>query len=231
MLPTARRLWSRREDDSGCSLTALERSVLGFHRVNDVPGFEIPVRYFQFLRTGDPSLLEGVLEHNRLDVISLAAVTAHALELAEGGPQWCREPSEQLGLGHCYERQGEWDRALASYALAGVADDRDLRTRALERQALLLRRQHRFGEAATAWLQLLDGARKPFSAIERRAAEALAIHHEHRAGDLDAARRYAEVVRGQATGRHVADVEHRLGRITRKQAKQKGDPQAAPLLD
>ena len=231
MLPTARRLWSRREDDPSCSLTALERSVLGVHRLNDVPGADIPVRYFQFLRTGDPTLLEGVLEHNRLDLISLAAVTAHALELAEGGPQWCREPSEQLGLGHCYERQGEVDRALASYALAGSADDRDLRGRALERQALLLRRQQRFGEAATAWLQLLDGARQPFSAIERRAAEALAIHHEHRAGDLDAARRYAEVVRGQATGRRVADVEHRLGRITRKQAKQKGDPQAAPLLD
>jgi uncharacterized protein YprB with RNaseH-like and TPR domain len=231
MLPTARRLWSRREDDTSCSLTALERSVLGFHRLNDVPGFEIPVRYFQFLRTGDPSLLEGVLEHNRLDVISLAAVTAHALELAEGGPQWCREPSEQLGLGHCYERQGEWDRALAAYAMAAVAEDRDLRTRALERQALLLRRQQRFGEAALAWAALLEGARQPFSNIERRAAEALAIHNEHRAGDLDAARRYAEVVRGQATGRRVADVEHRLGRISRKQAKQKGDPQAAPLLD
>jgi hypothetical protein len=39
------------------------------------------------------------------------------------------------------------------------------------------------------------------------------------------------VVKGQATGRHVADVEHRLGRIARKQEKQKGDPQAAPLLD
>jgi uncharacterized protein YprB with RNaseH-like and TPR domain len=231
MLPTARRLWNRREDDTSCSLTALERSVLGFHRVNDVPGFEIPVRYFQFLRTGDPSLLEGVLEHNRLDVISLAAVTAHALELAEGGPQWCREHSEQLGLGHCYERQEEWDRALESYTLAGAADDRDLRSRALERQALLLRRQHRFGEAASAWLQLLDGARPPFSTIERRAAEALAIHHEHRAGDLDAARRYAEVVRVQTTGRRIADVEHRLGRIARKQAKQKGGPQAAPLLD
>jgi uncharacterized protein YprB with RNaseH-like and TPR domain len=231
MLPTARRLWSRREDDTSCSLTALERSVLGLHRVNDVPGFEIPVRYFQFLRTGDPSLLEGVLEHNRLDVISLAAVTAHALELAEGGPQWCREPCEQLGLGHCYERQGEWDRALASYALAGSAEDRELRSRALERQALLLRRQHRFGEAASAWLQLLDGARQPFSTIERRAAEALAIHHEHRAGDLAAARRYAEVVRGQATGRLIVDVEHRLGRIARKQAQQKVGPPAAPLLD
>ncbi|NQW03653.1 MAG: ribonuclease H-like domain-containing protein [Acidobacteria bacterium] len=231
MLPTSRRLWSRREDDTSCSLTALERSVLGFHRVGDVPGFEIPVRYFQFLRTGDASMIEGVLEHNRLDLVSLAAVTAHALQLAQEGPQWCREPSEQLGLGHLYERQGELERALEAYVLAGNADDRDLSGRSLERQALLLRRQRRFDEAAVAWQRVLDSARRPFNAIERRAAEALAIHHEHRAQDLDAAKRYAEVVRGQVTGRHVAGVEHRLGRIARKQAKQKGDPQAAPLLD
>ncbi|MBK9239807.1 MAG: ribonuclease H-like domain-containing protein [Acidobacteria bacterium] len=231
MLPAARRLWSRREDDPSCSLTALERSVLGFHRVGDVPGFEIPARYFQFLRTGDPAVIEAVLEHNRLDLVSLAAVTAHALRLAEDGPQWCREPSEQLGLGHFYERQGDIERALDAYTLAGAADDRDLRGRALERQALLLRRLHRFDEAAGAWLRLVEGAARPFSGIERRAAEALAIHHEHRAGDLGEARRYAEVVRGQVTGRHVADVDHRLGRIARKQEKQKGDPQAAPLLD
>jgi uncharacterized protein YprB with RNaseH-like and TPR domain len=231
MLPPARRLWSRREDDTSCSLTALERSVLGFRRVGDVPGFEIPARYFHFLRTGDAATIAGVLEHNRLDLVSLAAVTAHALQLAEDGPQWCRESCEQLGLGIFYEREGRVDQALQAYALAGAADDRDVRGRALERHALLLRRHHRFEEAASAWHRLLDGARRPFSASERRAAEALAIHHEHRDGDLDAAKRYAEVVRGQATGRHIAEVDHRLGRIARKQEKQKGDPQAAPLLE
>ena len=231
MLPAARRLWSRREDDTSCSLTALERSVLGFHRVGDVPGFEIPARYFQFLRSGDASVIAGVLEHNRLDLVSLAAVTAHALRLAEDGPQWCREPSEQLGLGIFYERQGDVDLALSAYGLAGNADDRDLRGRALERHALLLRRHRRHDEAVAAWQRVLDGARRPFSAIERRAAEALAIHHEHRAGDLDAAKRYAEVVRAQVSGRHIAEVDHRLGRIARKQEKQKGDPQAAPLLE
>ena len=230
MLPAARRLWSRREDDTSCSLTALERSVLGFYRVGDVPGFEIPTRYFQFLRSGEASVIAGVLEHNRLDLVSLAAVTAHALQLAEDGPQWCREPSEQLGLGIFYERRGDVNRALDAYALAGNADDRDLRGRALERHARLLRRHRRHDEAVAAWLPVLDGAHRPFSAIERRAAEALAIHHEHRAGDLEAAKQYAEVVRAEVSGHHMIDVDHRLGRIARKQEKQKGDPQAAPLL-
>jgi len=234
MLPAARRLWSRREDDTSCSLTALERSVLGFHRVGDVPGFEIPVRYFQFLRTGDASIIEGVLEHNRLDLISLAAVTARAFELASEGPLWCSEACEQLGLGHLYERQGDLARAEEAFSFAAVsAEERDLRSRALERLALLRRRARRFDEAATAWQHIVDRAKRPFSAIERRAAEALAIHHEHRAHDLASAQRYAQVVRGHTNGRRAADVEHRLGRLAKKleQEKQKGDQVVAPLLD
>jgi len=234
MLPAARRLWSRREDDTSCSLTALERSVLGFHRVGDVPGFEIPVRYFQFLRTGEPSIIDGVLEHNRLDLVSLAAVTARAFQLASEGPTWCREACEQLGLGHLYERQGDLERAAEAFALAASrADERDLRARALERLALLRRRMRRFDEAVDAWQTIVDRAKRPFSAIERRAAEALAIHHEHRAHDLASAQRYAEVVRGQTSGRRVADVDHRLGRLAKKLEleKQKGDLAVAPLLD
>lgn len=234
MLPAARRLWSRREDDPSCSLTALERSVLGFHRVGDVPGFEIPVRYFQFLRTGDPSVIEGVLEHNRLDLISLAAVTAHALQLAAEGPRWCREACEQLGLGHLYERQGDMVRAEEAFVMAAdSADDRELRAQALERLALLRRRDRRFEEAATAWQRIVDAAERPFTPVERRAAEALAIHLEHRAGDLESAQRYAQAVRGHTSGRRLADVDHRLGRLARKleREKQKGDLAVAPLLE
>jgi tetratricopeptide (TPR) repeat protein len=208
--------------------------VLGFHRVGDVPGFEIPVRYFQFLRTGDPSIIDGVLEHNRLDLISLAAVTSHAFELATEGPRWCREACEQLGLGHLYERQGDLGRAEEAFDLAAAtADDRELRARALERLAVLRRRARRFDDAADAWQRIVDRASRPFGPIERRAAEALAIHHEHRGRDLRSAQRYAEVVRGQTSGRRVAEVDHRLGRLAKKleQEKQKGDLAVAPLLD
>lgn len=234
MLPAARRLWSRREDDTSCSLTALERSVLGFHRVGDVPGFEIPVRYFQFLRTGDPSVIDGVLEHNRLDLISLAAVTAHAMQLAAEGPRWCREACEQLGLGHLYERQGDLVRAEEAFVMAAEsADDRELRARALERLAVLRRRERRFDDAATAWQHIVDAAKRPFTPVERRAAEALAIHLEHRAGDLESAQRYAQAVRGHTSGRRLAEVDHRLGRLARKleREKQKGDLAVAPLLE
>ena len=63
MTGRARQARSRAADS-----TALERSQCGFVRESDVPGFEIPSRYFDFVRHGDARPLSAVLEHNRLDL-------------------------------------------------------------------------------------------------------------------------------------------------------------------
>ena len=156
MLPAARRLWRRREMssalDGGCNLTSLERAVLDVHRVGDVPGFEIPARYFHFLRTGDRPAVEPVLEHNRRDIVSLAALMSHALWLIGEGPEACREPGEQLALGRLYERAGDRDRAHRAYEMAAASvGDADVRREALARLAASLRRETRYEEAARAW--------------------------------------------------------------------------------
>jgi uncharacterized protein YprB with RNaseH-like and TPR domain len=224
MLPSARRLWARREmgdavERASCTLSALERAVLGFHRLGDVPGFEIPMRYFHFLRTGDAGAIEGVLEHNRYDLLSLACVMSHALWMAREGPDACREASELMGLGRLYERVGETDRALLAFERAAEAGDRDLRPHALARLAVMLGRQGRYDEAALRWQSVLNEERVrrgPMSPLARRAAEALAIHHEHRARNLATARTYAEQLQADAAGRAQRDAAHRLGRIDRK---------------
>ena len=62
-LHTARRLWKSRTDDpaeGGCRLSTLERLLFDVRRVGDVGGFEIPSRFFQFMRSGDPRPLEPV---------------------------------------------------------------------------------------------------------------------------------------------------------------------------
>jgi uncharacterized protein YprB with RNaseH-like and TPR domain len=230
MLPPARRLWGRRDlarpDAEGCSLSALERRVLGFHRHNDVPGFEIPARYFQFLRSGETALIEGVLEHNRHDLVSLAAVMSHALWMVHEGPQACREPAEQLAVGHVYERAGLIDRAVEAYDMAIALGDADVQRPALARLALMHRRAARYDEAAVAWQQILDlvpRSRRTLTPIERQAVEALAIHHEHRVRNLDRARGYAEALGAAATGRHRAETERRLERLARKMGAKTGE--------
>ena len=232
LLHPARRLWARRADAESCNLTSLERSILGFHRFNDVGGFDIPVRYFQFLRTGDTTLVDGVLEHNRHDIMSTAAVMARAMRIAAGDPEECREACEQLALGHLAEQRGESVRAMRAYELASASDDDEIRTRALERMAVLLRRASRYRDAADAWSRVIDlseSRRRPLTRLERRAAEALAIHHEHRAKNLKTAKRYAEAIRETTSARETEAIEHRLMRLERKLQIALLDEQARPL--
>ena len=120
MLHPARRLWRARGESEGaseasCSLGTLEKLIAGVHRVGDVPGFEIPSRYFRFVRDGDARPLEAVLEHNRLDLVSLALVMARALTLVERGPSAALSPYECLGLARIYDRAGRREEAEVSY--------------------------------------------------------------------------------------------------------------------
>ena len=117
-----------------------------------------------------------------------------------------------------YERAGAVDRATEAYEMAASDGDRDTRRAAVARLAELLRRDRQFDQAAAAWQGVLEisGREAVGSPLARRAAEALAIHHEHRAHDLKAARRYAASLENHATGQYRNDVRHRLDRLDRK---------------
>jgi uncharacterized protein len=111
MLHVSRRLWRARGDDpeASCRLVFLERDLFGVERVGDVPGMEIPGRYFDYIRHGDAELLEPVLHHNRLDLLSLALLTARAIRLIR----------EAVGTGISAAGSGA---ALGTRAGAGVSD-------------------------------------------------------------------------------------------------------------
>ncbi len=222
--------------DDGCRLAALERGLLGFERVGDVPGFEIPSRYFQFLRTADPRPLVDVLEHNRLDLISLAAVVARAQGLVAGGADACRDAHERLALGRVFDRAGRRDIAEACYRRASIEGDAPVRAEALLRLAWTCRRERRHGDAADACRAILElkGRAGPVTIARRYALEALAIHHEHRERDLEGARAYAvAALEADERPRWRKDVQYRLARLERKLGgvHEKGGPAAAPLLE
>ncbi len=228
MLHAARRLWRGRPiaagpdpDEGRCSLAVLEKHVAGLHRVGDVPGFEIPSRYFQFVRDGDARPLEAVLEHNRLDLISLAAVMARALALVAQGPAATANPHECFGLARLYERAGALENAEAalrrSIDLAQrVGTEPELHADGLRRLAWVRRRVGRIHDAAEAWTRLAALPRCP-AAFRREAKEALAIYHEHRSRDLGTARSCVlDVLNDGPLGRRREAAEHRLRRLERK---------------
>jgi uncharacterized protein YprB with RNaseH-like and TPR domain len=227
MLHPARRLWKARPtvssplDDGGCSLAALEKRLAGVARIGDVPGFEIPARYFQFVRDGDARPLESVLEHNRLDLLSTALVMARTIALVSRGPDLVGDPYECYGLARLYDRAGHSEHAEACYlrAAATAAASRietDLHAETLRRLAWCRRRAGRIADAVAAWEELAILRRCP-ALLRREALEALAIHHEHRSRDLSTARALVlDLLGDDVAGRRRELAEHRLRRLERK---------------
>jgi hypothetical protein len=78
VLHPARSLFRRLGDD--CSLISLERNLLSFDRGEDIPGYLIPTKYFDYLYDRQPGMIPEIIRHNRLDVISLALVTRYIPE-------------------------------------------------------------------------------------------------------------------------------------------------------
>lgn len=229
-LHPARRFWRERStiagpdpDESSCSLGVLEKRLIGLHRVGDVPGFEIPARFFQFARDGRAEPLEAVLEHNRLDLVSTLLVAARASMLVVRGPAAAERGHECLGLGRVYERLGEIVGAETCFAraaaqAAGIGDP-GLRAEALRRLAYSQRRGGRVDGAAATWEALLQTRGIP-AHLRREAREALAIHHEHRAKDFGAARTLVlDALAEPLAERHRSSAQRRLERLDRKLIK------------
>jgi uncharacterized protein YprB with RNaseH-like and TPR domain len=63
-----------RQETSAFNLGTLERELLDFHRVDDLPSALVPGYYFNYLDTGDVQPLIPILEHNKWDLVSTAAL-------------------------------------------------------------------------------------------------------------------------------------------------------------
>jgi uncharacterized protein YprB with RNaseH-like and TPR domain len=78
LLHVTRKLW--RNTLPSRSLGYLEMSLLGVARNEfEIPGSQIPQIYYDYIRTGNSELLPGVLYHNEVDIISLAALMVYIL--------------------------------------------------------------------------------------------------------------------------------------------------------
>jgi hypothetical protein len=72
LLQLTRRLHKHRLPS--CSLKTVEAQILGRERVGDVHGADIAAIYWHYVRTGSGDVLEPVLEHNALDVLSMVGL-------------------------------------------------------------------------------------------------------------------------------------------------------------
>lgn len=224
LLHPARRLW--RERLGSCTLAMIEEGVLGHQREDDVPSWAIPSVYAAYLRAGERRALGRVFEHNRHDLLSLVALTAHlGRRLAEPLRQRLG-PDELLAVARLYEELGLRAEAAACLEAALALVERaggpaPLRERIRLALALCCKRGGRRERATALWRELSQGSAAITGLIE------LAKHHEHRERDAAAALdcveqalailELREARDGAARWRaERADLERRLARLGRK---------------
>ncbi|MGA2490924.1 MAG: ribonuclease H-like domain-containing protein [Anaerolineales bacterium] len=111
LLPLARRLWRDRLPSR--ALKYLEENVLAAPRTSEeVPGFEIPYLYFDYLSSGDARPLKGVFYHNAMDVVAMAALLSYVTEImADPFGEMVEHGLDVVALAKLYEEQGQWDMA------------------------------------------------------------------------------------------------------------------------
>lgn len=90
LLHATRRLL--RDGWTDCRLQTAERHALGFARLDDLPGAEVPAAWQRWVRHADPSPVVRILDHNREDLVSLAAIVCRLTSLDVGAPLFGAAP-------------------------------------------------------------------------------------------------------------------------------------------
>ena len=183
-----------------CRLQTAEQRLLGFFRGDDVPGEAIPQLWFDFVRQGVTRTLPAVLEHNRLDLLSLAVLLASLARVFVSPGHAC---ADALGIARAHRRSGGEARAYEHLAAARPR----LEQRGLLELARLHRRHGAWRHAIEIWTQLAEQG--CLEAVER-----LATYYERIAGDLASARTFAQ--RAARARPDDANNIKRMQRIERK---------------
>jgi uncharacterized protein YprB with RNaseH-like and TPR domain len=215
LLHPARRLWKARLES--CRLQVLERALLGVRRVGDVDGDEIPRIYFDFVRRRDGRAMARVLEHNRTDVVSLAALAALACQWVEGAH--AQDPRDLYSLGQVYERAAHFERSEEQYRRALECGDHPVRVPALLRLADRAKKRGDLALAVPLWEEAAEAG-------HWWALRELARHHEHRTRDLGRALGCVERALCRLRGTPDA-APHRMSDLMRRRERIVGKLEAA----
>lgn len=210
LLHPARRLWKLRLES--CTLQRLERELLGVRREGDVPGADVPHLWFRFIRDGDARGMAKVLQHNRLDILSLAALAALAASwVSDGGAE---DPRDVWSLARALDQARDAERSEAAFRRAADDDSSPWRGAALLELARRARRRGATDEEGVALERAAEGG-------DPHALRQLAIHLEHRRRDpaaaLEAAGRALEaLMAGDGDAVLALDLRRRLARLALK---------------
>jgi uncharacterized protein len=210
LLHPSRRIFAHRLENA--RLSTIETHVLGVRREGDVPGFEIPQRYFDWLQDRDGRLLEDVFEHNRLDIVSMASLLKCLADLVED--------SQEMEHGHhgdflklaglIYER-GDLEKAGRMLESLVMSHHAEVVMGARRSLSLIYKKAHRWEDAARLWQDLVAANPHDVFAVEELAK--FYEHHTRESGKaLEIVRKLLDESMHLSNAERVS-LEHRLQRL------------------
>ncbi len=216
LLHCARRVYKKRLGE--VRLVHVEEKVLGMRREDDVDGSEIPIRYLDYLRTGNVARLVPVIEHNAHDIVSLAAVLARLGERYER-LEPADDPEDHLGYAKVAQRVGALDLSLEfATAAAKGSSGRHLAVEAFLMVAKLRNKMSDIDAEEHALKSALEEAGWD-AELASPVHLALAKLFEHRRKDLFRALDHAEHTAGsegpEGQAHRVARLHRRIERLQR----------------
>jgi uncharacterized protein YprB with RNaseH-like and TPR domain len=216
LLYWSRRLWRSRLP--ACNLGTIESSILGRPRDDDIPGIEIPDRFFQFAATRDAGHLSDVFEHHRLDIVSLGHLFLRLEEvLADPGAD---RSVDRYQLGRWLLLRGDLrGMNLLEALLRDRAEEADSGRRRRELASVLASRYYRrTGRPETA-RSLLEELRA-LEPTSREIMSELAKVCEHDLRDPGAALGVVVSYLESTGAEPDAEIERRMARLERKIERQ-----------
>ncbi len=215
LLHMCRRLWKLRL--GRCNLGHLEEVILGKPRVDDLPGSEVPQRYFTYLKTKQMSLLDDILKHNAQDIASLCVLLNHMADLYLH-PEKIRFSEDVYSMGRALERINRTENARHCYRLARRGRMGDSAGAAL---AMSYRRGGEREQAAEVWREMIRDRRGGIVPYVE-----LAKYEEHVRRDIPAALELTEKAllliseptlrEGKTVQESKNELQYRRQRLTRK---------------
>jgi uncharacterized protein len=213
LLHPSRRIFAHRLENA--RLSTIESHILGVGREGDVPGFEIPQRYFDWLRQRDGMLLKDVFEHNRLDIISMASLLKHLTDLVEYsvGMEDCHH-GDLLRIAVFLHERGDVEKPVRMLESLIASPLPDVATGARRSLSIIYKKMRRWDDAVKLWQDLAEADQYDVFATEE-----LAKFYEHQTREPDKA---LEIVRGllENSGHlnevHCISLEYRYKRLLYK---------------
>lgn len=215
LLHASRRLWKGTLESNRLSI--VERDILQFKREGDTSGHLVPIYYFEYVKRQDPELIQGVLDHNVYDILSLISLYTHLSKLLlEMKPASGKEKYE-IGRWHAY--LGNVQKATALFADAAGKDTRVALLAKLQ-LADLYKKQQEYEQALRLWRELEETPAAQSGEIYVEMAKVYEHRHKDYGKALDYARRakQAERKRKRWTGvpEHEMEAVKRIKRLERK---------------